>query len=262
MYAVVFHAHQKLDKVAHRHLKQLAPGGFFPDIKQIVHFEGGNGPDGAKLKRQIDVEQPWHFIDPHNDKDTKLEKQIQYHYAQLVANLKMKDEVRSAFEAAWLAHALVDGLTPAHHYPYEEELELLRGEDRNTRKGIVGRAFVKGDTVRQSMSKSLKLVGPKGLITNHALFEAGAYAIIAPLKLKNAMPSPDDIAKVQEIGIITEFKILVRDIAGFKIYDRFCRTGWTRGLSQDIKQQLAPRMAKIITLAWYSAYQEAAQASL
>jgi hypothetical protein len=257
MYAVVFHAHQKLDKVAYKHLRQLAPGGFFPSLKQIVHFEGGNGPDGAKLKRQIDIEQPWHFINPQDDTDTKLEKQIQYHYTQLVANLKKKDEIRSAFEAAWLAHALVDGLTPAHHYPYEEELELLRGESRGSRKGIVGRAFVKGDTVRQSMSKSLKLVGPKGLLTTHALFEAGAYAVIAPLKLKRGMPSPDDIAKVQNVGICVEFKDLVREVAGFNLYGRFIITGWTRGLSQDIKQQLAPRMAKIVTLAWYAAYQEA-----
>jgi hypothetical protein len=259
MYAVVFHAHQKLDKIAHRHLLQLSPGCYFPSIKQITHFEGAHGPDSAKLKRQGGTEQPWHFIDPNNIKDTKLLKQINYHYAQLVANLKNKDDIRSAFEAAWLAHALVDGLTPAHHYPYEEELELLRGEDRNTRHGIAGRAFVKGENFRQSIFKSMKLVGPKGLITTHAMFEAGAYAIIAPLKLSGALPTPDDIARVNSLGIIREFKDIAKEVSEFKLYDRFYIKGWTRELSQDIRQQLAPRMVKMITLAWYEASIEASK---
>jgi hypothetical protein len=257
MYAVVFHAHQKLDKVAYRHLMKLAPGCYFPDIKQILHFDGAHGPDSARLKRQLGIDQPWHFIDPNDVKDIKLIKQIEYHYAQLVANLKAKDDIRSAFEAAWLAHALVDGMTPAHHYPYEEELEKLRGEDRNTRRGIAGRAFVKGENVRQSFFKSMKVIGPKGILTTHALFEGGAYAIIAPLRLGAAMPTPDEIAKVNSLGVIQEFKDVAKEIAEFKLYDRFYIKGWTRGLSQDIRQQLAPRMARMITLAWYKASQDA-----
>jgi hypothetical protein len=260
MYAVIFHAHQKIDKVAHKHLLELGPDIFFPGIKQVLHFEGIKGPDSTKLKRPSNVEQPWHFIDPMNDNDTKLESLITAHYEQLVKNLKNKDDVRSGFEAAWLAHALVDGLTPAHHYPYEEELEKLRGESRNTRKGIAGRAFVKGETLGQSFAKSLKLIGPKGLLTNHAMFEAGAYAIIAPLKLASAMPNHEELAKVATLGINKEFKDLVREVAGFNLYVRFCSAGWTRSLSQDIKQQLAPRMVKMVTIAWYSAAIEAAGA--
>src|SRR5487761_1152430 len=246
MYALVFHAHQKLDKIAYRHLKQLSPNCYFPSLKQIVYFDGPNGPDSAKLKRPGLSEQPWHFIDPHDDTDHRLEIQIERHYCQLVKNLKNKDEVRSAFEAAWLAHALVDGLTPAHHYSYEEELEKLRGEDRHTRKGIVGRAFIKGETVSQSFIKSLKLVGPKGLVTTHAMFEAGAYAIIAPLKLGGAVPNPEEIAKVASLGIVSEFKDLAREIAEFDLYSRFYLKGWTRSLSQDIRQQLAPRMVRMV----------------
>jgi hypothetical protein len=257
MYAVVFHAHQKIDRVARKHLAELAPAVYFPSVRRITHFEGIHGPDSAKLKRQSTVEQPWHFIDPQDETDVKLELQIRAHYKELVKNLKQKDEIRSAFEAAWLAHALVDGLTPAHHYPYEEKLEELRGEQRGTRKGIAGRAFIRGENMGQSVAKSLKLIGPKGLLTTHAMFEAGAFVIIAPLKLSNAKPSPVDIARMNSDGMIKEFKDSIRQVAAFNLYVRFYSTGWTRSLSQDIKQQLAPRMVKMVTLAWYCAAMEA-----
>ncbi len=42
--------------------------------------------------------------------------------SQLSHEIRRHNIVRASFEAAWLAHALVDGLTPAHHYPYEEKL--------------------------------------------------------------------------------------------------------------------------------------------
>src|SRR3954454_7661146 len=149
MYAIIFHAHQKLDRVARRHLKRALPAdSFFPSIKQILHFEAEQGPDSVKLKQQNKVEQPWHFVDPFNASDTELHQQIRHHYNGLVIALKNRDEVRAGFEAAWLAHALVDGLTPAHHFPYEEELSRLRGgEGRGSRKGLVGRIYVKSDTL-------------------------------------------------------------------------------------------------------------------
>src|SRR5579884_1999485 len=167
MYAIVFHAHQKLDRVAYHHLRKLLPEStFFPALKQILRFEGGRGPDSVKLKRKTDAEQPWHFINPLDDKDTQLNQQIERHYRHLVEELKQRDSVRASFEAAWLAHALVDGLTPAHHYPYESALEELRGEPQYTRKGLVGRDIVHSDTVVESIHKSLKIIGPKGLLTS------------------------------------------------------------------------------------------------
>src|SRR4051812_39125525 len=118
MYAFVFRAHQKLDRVALRHLTRLtkrAPA--FPNINEILHFEGGNGPDAPKFKRSAG-EQPWHFINPFDESDTALHKIIGDHYDKLVESLKSGNRERTSFEAAWLAHALVDGLTPPHHYPY------------------------------------------------------------------------------------------------------------------------------------------------
>lgn len=258
MYAIIFHAHQKLDRVALRHLKQLLPeDGFFPAYRQIVRFEAGHGPDGTKLKRKGEGAQPWHFVDPHTIEETEFHDQLQFHYDELVRMLRQRDEVGAAFQAAWLAHALVDGLTPAHHHPYEAALVDLRGEAPETRKGLVGRAYVRGGTLRSSISKSFKLVGPKGLLTTHALFEAGAYAIIAPLKLRAAAPSSVDIESVINRGVVPVFKEIAKEVAGFHMYDRFYARGWTTTLSQDVKHELAPRMARMVTLAWYAAYYEA-----
>jgi hypothetical protein len=260
MYAIIFHAHQKLDRVAHRHLKALLPPEhFFPGIRQILHFEANRGPDSAVVKRQQTFEQPWHFVDPYAKKETDLHRYLRQHYGDLVTALKKCDDVRAGFEAAWLAHALVDGLTPAHHYPYEQELEQLRGEGRHSRKGLAGRLYVKSDTLGKSMKHSYKLVGPKGLLTTHAMFEAGAYAIIAPLRLSVARPTELDIAMAQTDGVIEVFKQTAKEIADFNIYGRFYTDGWTSAISRDVRHELAPRMVRTITLAWYCAAMEAAK---
>ncbi len=254
MHAIIFHAHQKLDRVSRKHLAELLPTAFFPTRKQILHFEAGHGPDGARLKRQQRSDQPWHFIDLEDASDTELAQQIKYHYANLVNALKQTDDVRSAFEAAWLAHAIVDGLTPAHHYPYERELSEIRGgADKSTRKGLAGRLFVRGDTVAASVKQSLKLVGPNGLLTSHAMFEAGAYTLIAPLKLKSGRPTLAEQKDILQRGVTAVFKDIANEIAEMGIYERFCKIGWTQTISQDVRRDMAPRMVKMITLAWYAA---------
>lgn len=262
MYAIILHAHQKLDRVAYRHLRSVLPAGtFFPSIRQVLHFEGGHGPDATKLKRHHTDAQPWHFIDPYDITDTQLQEQIDRHYQRLVSALKQRDEVRAAFEAAWLAHALVDGLTPAHHYPYEAELARLRGEERHSRKGLIGRAYVKSSTLRESLMLSLKLVGPKGLLTTHAMFEAGAYAIIEPLQLAKAKPTPAELKQICVEGVDKVFSEYLQQVAELHLYDRFIAGGWTLRLNRDVRQKLAPCMARMITLAWYAASQEAAVSS-
>lgn len=262
MYAVLLHAHQKIDRVAHRHLRKLVGADtFLPSLRDIYHFEGRNGPDATKLKNKENVEQPWHFIDPMDLEDTDLHRYITDHYAALVQALKEKDRVKSAFEASWLAHALVDGLTPAHHYPYEKELEELRGEARHSRKGLVGRAYVKGDTRRDSFKRSLKLIGPKGLLTSHAMFEGGAFTIIAPLRLSTAFPTKNEIKRIRKAGVVEYFQEMAKEVAGYNMYERFIQGGWTARLTKDVRRELAPRMVRMVTLAWYAALEEAGLAS-
>ena len=259
MHSIIFHAHQKLDRVAHRHLRQLKPPGYFPTIRQVLAFEAGQGPDGAKLKRQqVGGEQPWHFIDPHDANDQQIHNLIDHHYKGLVEALAKKDQVRASFESAWLAHALVDGLTPAHHFPYEQELVKLQGgAGRNDRKGLTGRLYVKGEDFRTSLHKSVKLVGPKGLLTSHAMFEIGAFTLMAPLRLSSAMPDKAQINDAIAKGPVILFKEMVEEIADMDIYERFRVKGWTQTISQDVRRELAPRMVRMITLAWYAACHEA-----
>src|SRR5579863_8983752 len=121
-------AHQKIDRIARKQLEELLPGLHFPEISDILKFEGSDGPDGIKRKSP-GKDEPHHYIDPFDISDTKLIDQLKHHYGELVQALKGTNDIRAAFEAAWLAHALVDGLTPAHHYPYEEKLKEL-GIDR------------------------------------------------------------------------------------------------------------------------------------
>jgi hypothetical protein len=255
MHSIIFHAHQKLDRVARKHLESLLPGNNFPSIKEILKFEAGHGPDGAKLKRQQSGgEQPWHFVNPHDVDDNHIYEQITIHYEGLTDALVKKDKVRASFDAAWLAHALVDGMTPAHHYPYEKELEELQsGKGRNSRKGLTGRLYVKGDTVKSSFKQSMKLVGPKGLLTSHAMFEAGAYTLIAPLKLADGLPSQAEQKEALSKGLIDLYRDRVQEIADMEIYDRFCVKGWTQTISQEVRKELAPRMVKMITLSWFLA---------
>jgi hypothetical protein len=253
MYAIFLRTHQKIDRAAYKNLKGLLrPDDFFPSLKTILNFEGGEGPDGPNLK-QTKGEQPWHFVDPFNAEDTQFHDQIRHHFNALSNELAKGDGVRAGFESAWLAHALVDGLTPAHHYPYEKELAILRGEHRDTRTGLLDRLYVQGETITASIQKSLKLVGPKGLLTTHTMFEAGSHFIMTPIGLRRARPSPQEVDEFLNEGAVAFFKKTAREIAELNLYGRFYTRGWTQKLARDLRREMAPRMVKIITLAWYAA---------
>src|SRR5690554_765878 len=104
-------AHQKIDRLAREGLsKLLHDNTAFPSSKSILRFEGLKGPDALKRKSPA-RDEPWHFCDPFDESDKRLLKIMEGHYDELVLALKQKDSVRAAFEAAWLAHAIVDGLT-------------------------------------------------------------------------------------------------------------------------------------------------------
>ena len=117
--------HQKIDRVARKHVSKFPDyEDRFPSIKTILQFEGKNGPDGIKRKSPS-IDEPWHFIDPTNIENSPLITVIEQHLSNLTAALTSNNTERAAFEAAWLSHAITDGLTPAHHYPLEEKLTEL-----------------------------------------------------------------------------------------------------------------------------------------
>src|SRR6266403_1491378 len=90
--------HQRFDMAAYKMIKPYLPEGAFPAIKQIVHFEGYNGPDGLKVKSRGKNE-PSHLYDPVTDTG-EVPHHIAGHYTGLVESLKKADLIRAAFEAA------------------------------------------------------------------------------------------------------------------------------------------------------------------
>lgn len=247
-------AHQKLDRVARHHLgKLLEDDSVFPASRKILHFEGKNGPDGIKRKSPA-KDEPWHYYSPFDDDDSQLIELIGNHYKLLVNELRANNSERVAFEAAWLAHALVDGLTPAHHYPYEEKLTELRGgEGIETRTTIKDKIVMPGDTKREMVKNNWKMWGPKGLLHAHGFFEFGIASIIAPLTFSEAVPTEHEIATAREIGITEVFKRSAREIAVLDMFERYQRRGWTTKLAYDVRQRLAPSIIKTVTLSWYCA---------
>lgn len=250
-------AHQKIDRVARRHLKQLAPGCYFPSIKGILHFEGVKGPDAIKRKSPA-KDEPWHYLLPFDADDTQLIKLIEGHYRLLVKALKDRDSVRAGFEAAWLAHAVVDGLTPAHHYPYEEKLTELRGgESIATRTTIRKKLLLPGETASHQISNNWKMWGPRGLFTTHALFEWGVAILIAPSRLKWKVPTADKVTAFTNQQLGQWYRQVAQDIARMELYDEYYKAGWTLPLARRIRNQLAPTLMQAVTVIWYGAARDA-----
>lgn len=254
----VIGGHQKIDRVARKHLGKLIPANVsFPPSRQILYFEGKNGPDAIKRKSPA-KDELWHYFDPFDDNDTQIFEIIEDHFDQLVVELKNNNTERVAFEAAWLAHAIVDGLTPAHHYPYEEELTQLRGgEGIETRTTIKQKLIMPGLTKREIMANNWKMWGPKGLMSTHALFEMGVAGIIAPLTFSDSVPKKSEIKLVQEIGVVKYFKRTAREIAVLDMYHRYHAKGWTPKLVYEVRHKLGPLIIGCVTLAWYAALVEA-----
>ncbi|MCA9343881.1 MAG: hypothetical protein H6793_03840 [Candidatus Nomurabacteria bacterium] len=250
-------AHQKFDRVARNQLSKILPNDkVFPSSRKILHFEGRKGPDAIKRKSPA-RDEPWHYYSPFDNNDSQLIELIQSHYSQLVKELKNDNKERVAFESAWLAHAIVDGLTPAHHYPYEEELSKIRGSGKETRTTVREKLLPKGETKRDTLKKSWKVYGPKGLMSTHGLFELGVAFIIAPLSMSNATITEQDINNAQVLGVVELFRRTAREIAVLDMFERFKDRGWTTKLMMDVRNKLAPSISKMITMSWYLALVDA-----
>lgn len=250
-------AHQKIDRVARRHLRQLLPHYQFPLITKILHFEGRNGPDGIKRKLPA-VDEPWHFIDPKDSSDTQLLDMIDDHVANLTTALKDNNETRAAFEAAWLAHAITDGLTPAHHYPLQEKLEMLRGgEGLETRTNYRKKVVMPGVTKRMQVKNNWEFWGAKGVMTTHFMFEWGVSTTIASRGLKSAKPSGNELIRIKQEGVRAYFLESLRHIDHLEMYETFTKTGWTSSLARQTANELIPTITRTVTLAWAYAAEKA-----
>lgn len=252
----VIGTHQKVDRVARDNLTKLGvKKEDFPSKKLILSFEGKNGPDGIKTKSPAQNE-PWHYIDPFDKTDVQLKEIIQLHSDDLTRALHTNDEVSAAFHAAWLSHAVLDGLTPAHHYPYENELERLSGGSIENRTTYTKKLFMPGDTLSKLLKNNWEMWGVNGLLSRHQVFETGVTFILAPLRLQNTIPTNSEIEKIHVIGASEYFLRTAKQIALMEMYERFYEKGWTNKLVRDVRNELGPTMARCVSTIWYYCYQE------
>lgn len=244
-------AHQKIDRVARKRLDEILPSGVsFPTIRDILHFEGMNGPDGIKRKSPS-KDEPWHYVDPTNENDTELYRQIDDHISNLTTALSEKNNTRSAFEAAWLAHAIVDGLTPAHHYPLSEKIEELWGHPKEQRTTIRTKNIIPAETKAEQVLKNWEYWGAKGVFTSHVMFEFGVASTISALRFKGLLPNNNQLVRVKKEGVIPLLQEEVWKIYDLDMYTEFQKNGWTRQLARQTRTILAPMIIKTVILAWY-----------
>ncbi|MBQ3306489.1 hypothetical protein IJH02_03620 [Candidatus Saccharibacteria bacterium] len=247
--------HQKLDRIARASLMRLAPKGtFFPTIDHILHFEGNRGPDGLKWKSPGEDE-PMHFLVPGHD-DGSLMRIIKNHQYNLRKALKDKDEIRASFEAAWLAHAVTDGLTPAHHYPYQDAIEdLMSDKDYLKIFGKPVKGVMRGQNLANAARNNWLYWGPEGYMTKHIAFEYGVALVCASKRAKKLTPKIDE-KELKDLDLKTEFYKSFEKINNLDMYARFRLKGWNNELASESVRILLPEIVRMIILAWYSALPE------
>ena len=248
--------HQKIDKTARRMLsKYLDTARLFPGTQKILNFEGANGPDGLKRKSP-GVDEPMHFIIPGAD-DGILIGYIRNHHYNLVQALVNKDVERAAFEAAWMAHAITDGLTPAHHYPYKERVnELMQDKDYKKLFGVKIKGIMRGDNLAEAARNNWLYWGAGGIMTKHIAFEYGVAYSVAFVPQKRLMLKMSR-KNFKHIDYEAVFYRALERVAKLKMYDRFLEDGWTTELAMDTYQVLIPEIIKTVALNWASCINEA-----
>lgn len=246
-------AHQKIDRVARRHLRALAPEFSFPEIKTILHFEGIRGPDGVKLKSP-GVDEPWHFINPQDVEHATLLTDIDDHLTNLTTALKKKDAVRAGFEAAWLAHAITDGLTPAHHQAAEEETFREVRDMVIEKKNVRSRVVMSGNgSAKEFVRSNWKHWGAGGTMSTHTMFEGGVATSIKGLRFTGAKPSGNDVIRIKREGVRAYFLESLTHVDHLHMYETFQKRGWTNTLARQTNEELMPAIIRTVTLAWYFA---------
>lgn len=245
--------HQRIDRIAKRSIEAHVPLNMvFPSIHDILHFEGKNGPDGIKRKSP-GVDEPWHFIDPYHTGDHMLFDMINDHIANLSIALRDQNTERAAFEASWLAHTVVDGLTPAHHYPFEEKLEELRGESMATRNTKMQKVFMPGKNKRHILKNNWEFWGAKGVMTTHVAFELGIASAISTMRFGDTTLSSDLKERLELNGYEAIFRDCLKKVAEMRMYEEFSRLGWTGHLAKETRAVLMPTIIEAVVVAWYQA---------
>jgi hypothetical protein len=240
--------HQRFDTAAYKMIERYLPDGGFPDLRDIIFFEGYNGPDGLKVKSP-GVNEPSHLYDPVSDSG-EVPMHITNHYAGLVDALKRGDKIRGAFEASWMAHYICDGLTPAHHWPLEDKIAeaVATGDLRDGDVSAFGATF----------KKYWAIWGVKGHLSTHFYFETGIAFALMTYQVRGVF-SEAELSKARQLGALDYFKSQARDIADLNLYERFYTESWSADLMNAVKNQVAPQTARTIGLIWLLALLDAGE---
>ncbi|HSX14932.1 MAG TPA: hypothetical protein VLE72_03460 [Candidatus Saccharimonadales bacterium] len=241
--------HQRLDVAAHRMVSHYLAPGSFPLVKQILNFEGQNGPDGLKVKSPGAAD-PDHFYNPITDTG-ELPEHIKNHYDLLVEALSDRDMVRSGFEASWLAHYVVDGLTPAHHELLGEAISEIQGGPAPLKGKLKYIASGKG-----SIKKNWAVWGGKGIISMHHNFELGIASVLVGRPIRTKLDAAK-LAHARQVGYMAFFKEESKSVAQLDLYSQFKKSGWTANMAASIKKEIIPRAAQAVAIIWLLAYLEA-----
>lgn len=248
--------HQRLVRAARYTLLEHLPDKTKPRIpssKQINHFEGKNGPDGLAGKHST-RDFPTEMLDP-SDKRPHLITHLNYHLKSLRRASRKRDDVRMAFEMAWSQHLIVDGLTPAHHHDYFGQLREFDAREVEEINSILKRIIVPGDGFIDSFRRNWKKIGPKGIGTNHILFEAGIDSLVMPISSRRLAVEldPRDIKRAKQGKYNQLYLESVRKVAKLNMFERYEHSGWTNDLVDDVRNVLIPECVKMIALGWLSA---------
>ncbi|MDR0397879.1 MAG: hypothetical protein LBH36_01695 [Candidatus Nomurabacteria bacterium] len=244
--------HQRLDRAARRQIARHLPKGLcFPTAKEIIHFEGMNGPDGLASKKGAYIDEPYQFIPP-DFSDTRLLVCVKNHLYNLHEATKADNRVRMSFEAAWMAHMIVDGLSPPHHQPLKEQLRELDNRELSELKSRISRIITPGTNMKEFFELNWKRMGPRGVGTNHVMFEAGVDFLLMPYTTKQLVTSLhcEDIKRAKNGEYISMFKKSVEYIDSYQMFERYERDGWTEALAHDVRDVMVPEMIKMISLGW------------
>lgn len=287
--------HQKLDQAARRSLAKVLPRGkYFPSEKEILHFEGSRGPDGLKRKSP-GIDEPSHMMatsdlvqerDEENDASSSGQASSQHeldvapdlvaekidhssldersvvtmildHRWNLVKALKDNNQVRAAFEAAWMAHMLTDGLTPAHHFPLSQvKDELMTDKEIMRVFGQPIKGVIRGRNMLETMRNNWLFWGAGGHMSKHIAYEYGVLMIATPLSPRylEVELQPTDL---QELDTEKMFRQALGRVQKLEQYSQFLENGWTTELAMEVKEILLPEIIRAIALGWYSAVVEA-----
>jgi hypothetical protein len=243
--------HQRIDKLARLQVTALLKNGeSFPTATKILYFEGNNGPDAIKRKSPS-MDEPWHYIDPLKFEDNEVTKMVYDHQINLATALKTGNGERAAFEAAWMAHAIVDGLTPAHHYPLADKIEELFGMPHHERTTIKQKNIIKGTNRRDSLSKNWQYWGRRGIFINHLMYEFGVAGAIVGKNPGKITISEADLERLRKDGYHKTFETIMKQVVGLETYETYTKNGWSRQLSKVVRLELVPLIVRAVVFGWY-----------